>query len=92
MTRQRSSVNKVLQYAATTLRLESFFDSPGDQRKRPQISAKDLVRVQIIGHLLRVHSFHGIERLLRTNGARKIGCFREFREDSLAYFNERLDV
>lgn len=81
----------MLGYAATTLRLDGFFSRPGDGRKRPQIPAQTLVRAQIGSHLLRVVSFHGIERLVASGAARGIGSSRVFREDSLAYFNARLE-
>lgn len=49
-----------------------------------------MVRAQLGGHLLRVSSFHGIERLVGSGAARGLGSNRVFREDSLAYFNARL--
>lgn len=81
----------MLGYASTTLRLDGFFSRPGDGRKRPQIPARELVRAQLGGHLLRVSSFHGIERLVTAGAARGLGSSRIFSEDTLAYFNARLE-
>jgi len=82
----------MLDYASTTLRLGGFFSRPGDGRKRPQIPAKELVRAQIGSHLLRVSSFHGIERLVASGVTRGLGINCMFREDTLAYFNARLEL
>lgn len=91
MTRRSPSVTKMLGYASTTLRLDKFFTRPGDGRARPQISAKELVRAQIGAHVLRIFSFHGIERLVTGGAARDLGSNRVFSEDTLAYFNARLE-
>jgi len=80
----------MLGYASACLGLEGFFRDPGDGRTRPQIPAQDMIRAQVGGHLLRVASFHGIERLVGSGSARGLGSSRVFCEDSLAYFNERL--
>jgi hypothetical protein len=58
---------------------------------RPQIAAKDLVCAQVGCQILRTTSFHGMERLVCSGAARALGLTRTFREDTLAYFNERLD-
>lgn len=90
MTRRSPSVNKMLDYASESLGVDRFLRDPGDGRIRPQIPAQELIRAQLGGHLLRVSSFHGIERLIGSGVARRIGSQRVFREDSLAYFNARL--
>jgi hypothetical protein len=90
MTRRSSSVSNMLDYASTSLGLDKFFRDPGDGRVRPQISARDLICSQIGARLLRVVTFHGIERLVESGSARGLGSNRVFREDSLAYFNARL--
>jgi hypothetical protein len=92
MTRRSPSVYKMLGYASRSLRLESFLRRPGDGRVRPQIQARELICSQLGGHLLRVASFHGIERLIGSGAARGLGSNKVFCEDSLAYFNERLSV
>lgn len=90
MTGSRSSIEKMLEYAGKALDLEDYFRAPGDGRIRPQIPAGDLVRAQIGARLVRVPSFHGIERLVKSGSARALGSSRSFKEDSLAYFNARL--
>jgi hypothetical protein len=90
VTRRSPSVRKVLGYASTCLLLDTFFRRPGDGRVRPQIAAKDLIWSQIAGQLLRCTSFHGVERLLHCGAATSLGVGKRFSEDSLAYFNERL--
>lgn len=91
MTRSRPNLRKVLTYAKTTLGLERFLEEPGDGRVRPQISAKDLVWSQLGCQILLRSSFHSVERLMASGATRSLGLSRSFREDSLAYFNERLD-
>ena len=91
MTRRNPSVQKILGYASTCLGLEQFLRRPGDGRVRPQIPAKDLVWGQIACQLLRLSSFHSVERLITSGAARGLGVGEKFSEDSLAYFNERLD-
>lgn len=90
MTRRIPSVSRMLAYASTSLGLDGFFRNPGDGRVRPQIPAQDMICAQIGGHLLRVASFHGVERLIASGSARGLGANEVFCEDSLAYFNERL--
>lgn len=80
----------MLGYASKCLGLDRFFRAPGDGRLRPQIPAQDMIRALIGGHLLRVPSFHGIQRLVRSGSARSLGSNRIFSEDSLAYFMERV--
>lgn len=92
MTRRSPSVQKILGYASSCLGLDRFLRRPGDGRVRPQIAAKDLVWVQIAGQLLRIPSFHGVERLVASGAARGLGVSEKFSEDSLAYFNERLNL
>jgi hypothetical protein len=81
----------VWRYANRGLGLESFFRNPGDGRVRPQIPAQDLIRAQVGGQMLREISFHGVERLVRSEAKSPMGLSREFSEDSLAYFDERLN-
>src|SRR5574339_369371 len=90
MTRPSPSVSKMLDYASTSLGLDRFLRRPGDGRIRPQIPAQELVRAQLGCQLLRVCSFHGVERLVGSGSARSLGNNRVFCEDSLAYFNARL--
>lgn len=90
MTRRSPSVTKMLGYASSCLGLDEFLRHPGDGRVRPQIPARELIRAQLGGHLLRVCSFHGVERLVGSGSAHGLGSNRVFSEDSLAYFNTRM--
>jgi hypothetical protein len=82
----------VWRYVDRTLGLESFFQRPGDGRVRPQIPARDLMRAQVGAQLLREVTFHGTERLVRSGSLAQMGISRRFSEDSLAYFDDRLDA
>jgi hypothetical protein len=78
-------------YACETLRLRSYLLNPGDGRLRPQIPAQDLIWAQVAGQVLQKVSFHSLERLVRGRTVRGMTLSRSFSEDSLSYFNERLD-
>jgi hypothetical protein len=87
----KTDLRKVWRYADRGLGMERFFRNPGDGRVRPQIPARDLMRAQVAAQLLREVSFHGTERLVRSGSLAQMGISRRFSEDSLAYFDERLD-
>lgn len=89
--RRGPSIRKARDYASGTLHLDDYFTCPGDGRKRPQIPAQDLIWVQLAGQILQTTSFHGLERLVRSGTVRGLALSRSFSEDTLAYFNERLD-
>ena len=91
MTRRDPSIRKVRDYAMNSLGLQSYLRRPGDGRTRPQIQATDLVWAQLSSQILQRTSFHDVERLVRSGVARELTLNRVFSEDSLAYFNERLD-
>lgn len=91
MTRRGPSIRKVRDYATRSLGLEQYLRRPGDGRKRPQIRATDLLWAQVSGQILQKTSFHDVERLVRSGVARELALNRVFSEDSLAYFNARLD-
>ena len=91
MTKREPSIRKVREYAARSLGLESYLRRPGDRRTRPQIRATDLVWAQLSCQILQKTSFHDVERLVRSGAARELTLNRVFSEDSLAYFNARLD-
>jgi hypothetical protein len=44
-----------------------------------------------MGHLLRESSFHGVEALVCSTARRALAVGRDFGDDTLAYFTERLD-
>lgn len=73
------------------LRLKTYLRSPGDGRPRPQIAAQHLLWSLLIGYLLRESSFHAVEALVCSKARRSLGVGRDFGDDTLAYFTERLD-
>lgn len=91
MTKSNPSIRKMRDYAANSLGLEVYLRRPGDGRKRPQIGATDLLWAQLSGQILRKTSFHDVQRLVRSGVARELTLNRVFSDDSLAYFNERLN-
>jgi hypothetical protein len=91
VTKRDPSIRKVRDYAKSSLGLESYLRRPGDGRTRPQIGATDLVWAQLSCQILQKTSFHDVERLVRSGVARELALNRTFSEDSLAYFNTRLD-
>jgi hypothetical protein len=92
VTKREPSIRKLRDYAKKSLGLESYLRRPGDGRTRPQIQAADLVWGQVSGQILQRTSFHDVERLVRSGVAHELTLSRGFSEDSLAYFNERLDL
>lgn len=91
MTKRDPSIRRVRDYAKGSLGLDSYLRRPGDGRTRPQIRAMDLVWAQLSGQILQKTSFHDVERLIRSGVARELTLSRVFSEDSLAYFNAKLD-
>lgn len=91
MTKPSPSIRKVRDYATNSLGLQAYLRRPGDGRKRPQIRATDLVWAQVSCQILQRTSFHDVERLVRSGVARELTLNRVFSDDSLAYFNDRLD-
>ena len=78
-------------YACRCLRLKTYLNNPGDGRVRGQIAARHLLWSLVIGYLLRESSFHAVEALAGSTARRALGVGREFGDDALAYFTERLD-
>lgn len=85
------SPKRVWSYLSKRLKLGPFFEHPGDGRIGPSIPARELLWAQVVGQLLREHSFHGIEALASSSAKRNLAIRREFGDDALAYFNARLD-
>ena len=85
------SLRRLWHYCCRRLRLRGYLRRPGDGRRRPQISSKDLLWSLLAGQLLREWSFHGVEALVRSRARRALGVSRRFGDDALAYFTERLD-
>lgn len=79
-------------FAQRQLGLERWLRSPGDGRTRARIAAGTLLWAQVMAHLLREASFHGVEALVRSRARRHLGVGRRFGDDTLAYCSERLEA
>jgi len=82
---------RILRYVRQCLRLKAYLDNPGDRRPRAQIRARHLVWSLVIGYILRESSFHAVEALVCSKARRALDVGRDFGDDALAYFTERLD-
>jgi len=82
---------RILRYVCQCLRLKGDLQNPGDCRSRAQIPARHLVWSVLIGYVLRESSFHAIEALVCSTARRALAVGRDFGDDALAYFSERLD-
>src|SRR5262245_7349112 len=78
-------------YVCQCLRLKRYFKNPGDGRRRAQIPARHLVWSLLIGYVLREFSFHAVEALVCSKARRALDVGRDFGDDALSYFTERLD-
>lgn len=78
-------------YVTQRLRLEGYFQRPGDGRQAPQIPAQAVVWGLVVGHLLREDAFAGVETLVRSEARRALGVGNAFSNDTLAYVTARLD-
>lgn len=74
------------------LSLRAFLEQPGDGRRYPQIRARSLVWIQLIGYILRIPSFLGLETLMRAGSCRTLGIERRFSDEALRYFTAALDL
>jgi Transposase DDE domain len=82
---------RIRRYLCQCLRLKAYFRNPGDGRPRAQIPARYLVWSLVIGYVLRETSFHAVEALVCSKARRALQVGRDFGDDALAYFTERLD-
>ena len=82
---------RLLRYVQERLGLAWYLDAPGDGRRSPQIPASSLLWALVVGKVLRVPSFHGLEALVRLTSP-SLGVEGRFGDDALAYFTERLSV
>ena len=83
---------RLLRYVRERLGLAWYLDDPGDGRPSPQIPASSLLWALLVGKVLRVASFHGLETLVRLTSPGSLGVEDRFGDDTLAYFTERLSV
>lgn len=79
-------------YVTRRLGLRSYFRSPGDGRRQPQIPAQALLWSVLIGQVLRASNFLAVERLVRSSARRALAVSTSFSDDTLGYFTERLDA
>lgn len=87
-----SALGRFRRYVFRVLRLERYLERPGDGRRQPRIAARDLLWSLLAGQVLREASHHAVEALVRSPARRALGIAREFGDDSLSYFTERLAV
>lgn len=83
---------RILRYVCQCLRLKAYLKNPGDGRPRAQIAARHLLWSLVIGYLLRESSFHAVEAMVCSPARRALAVGRNFGDDALAYFTERLDA
>ena len=76
---------------AVCLGLKSYLQSGGDGRSQPCIPAGALLWALLMGQLLRRSSFAGIEALVCSPARQALRVSRQFGDDTLGYFTERLD-
>jgi hypothetical protein len=86
------SPERIFHYAAYCLGLKSYLKNPGDGRRHPSILASGLLWAIVMGHILRVSSFARLEWLSHSPARSGLGLPRDFSDDTLAYFTERLDA
>jgi len=86
-----STPRRLWNYVTRRLGLRSYFRSPGDGRRQPQIPAQALLWSVLIGQVLRASSFLAVERLVRSSARRALAVSTSFSDDALGYFTERLD-
>lgn len=85
-----SALERFRRYVCRVLRLEGYLERPGDGRQQPRIAARDLLWSLLAGQVLREASHHAVEALVRSPARRALGVAREFGDDTLSYFTERL--
>lgn len=85
-----SAFGRFRRYVFRGLRLAAYLERPGDGRQQPQVPAQDLLWSLLAGQLLREPSHHAVEALVRSSARRALGVGRDFGDDTLSYFTERL--
>jgi hypothetical protein len=83
--------HRLLRYVTRGLRLRRYLEFPGDGRQFPQIPAKAMLWAMLLGKVLRASRFHALESLVGSGRRRRLGVIRNFGDDALGYFSERLD-
>jgi Transposase DDE domain len=85
------TARRLLKFVSGGLRLKTYLQAPGDGRASPQIPAKVMVWVILLGQILRESSFHALESLAAAARRGSLGMQGKFGDDALGYFTERLD-
>lgn len=88
---KRPHAAAIRHYALHHLGLKSYLQDPGDGRQQAQIAGSDLTWAVLLGRILQVVSFHETEWLVHSPARAGLGIEQPFRDDTLAYFTERLD-
>jgi hypothetical protein len=83
--------HRLLKFVIRGLRLKGYLEDPGDGRAAPQIPAKVMLWVILLGQILRESSFHALESLVASARRGSLGVQGKFGDDALGYFTERLD-
>src|SRR3974377_1925800 len=81
---------KFKRYLLERLHLRGYFQQPGDGRPQPQIPAHLLLWSFVIGTLLRRNAFHALEALAHSAARQNFTIPRQFGDDTLGYFTNRL--
>ncbi|MGB7592859.1 MAG: transposase [Terriglobia bacterium] len=84
------SPRRLWKYLTRCLRLQPYFDSPGDGRIAPRIPARALLWSLLLSRLLREWAFHAVEALVGSPARAALQVERDFGDDALSYFTERL--
>ena len=85
-----STFGRFRRFVFHRLRLAAYLERPGDGRQQPRIPARDLLWSLLAGQMLRESSHHAVEALVRSSARRALGVARDFGDDTLSYFTERL--
>lgn len=85
------SLRGLFLYARSVLNLKDFLSTGGDGRVQPDIAGSGLVRALLSGILLRAPAYSRIEGLSKSGSCRALGSRRQFGDDALAYFTERMN-
>lgn len=86
-----ASITGIKRYAFGKLKLQAYFEKPGDGRLSPDIPASNILWSNISALLLRIGSALGIERLLKNASLDALGTSRRFSDDTVHDCMEHLD-
>lgn len=84
-------MRSVFHYACHCLALSGFLEQPGDGRTQPEIPAASLSWALLLAAILRIWSANRLAWLAHSADRKELELAREFGDDALAYFTERVD-